>query len=221
MAQNTAKGSILAGAASGLVFIIFYLFLGIQLLISLPVTALTFVALSLVFRPKNKASNESLEGDQKVFVEETIRLADTNAKEIKKLARDLPKSTVRSNLEKLSDLSSRIAQDVRQDPKDAKSANRFLNYYGETVIKIANLYKNLTSHGISTQAIRTSMAKVEANLATLIKAFEMHLAQLQEDNLLDLDTELKVLEQTIEMEGLGDMIRKEEKQGNRIERPWQ
>jgi hypothetical protein len=50
--------------------------------------------------------------------------------------------------------------------------------------------------------IGASLAKVESMLDPVQRVFEQQLAASAQDEVLDLDTELKLLEQTLHLEGL-------------------
>lgn len=231
--MDRAMGGLVAGVAAGGIFLLFFLVLGLGLPLSIGAGVAGFAGLMLVLAGKGNKDSGGTTPGSKALVQEAIQVCEARAREIDTLAKDIRKGTIRTRLDRIADLSRRIADDVRKDPKDAKDALRFMNYYGDTVCKIARLFRDLDSHGLESAAILETRTKVDRHLETLEKAFAVQLARLQEDNLLDLDTELKVLEQTIEMEGLGELIREEEARSgsisssgsnagktHQVERPW-
>jgi len=57
---------------------------------------------------------------------------------------------------------------------------------------------------VSSDDIDEVIVKVENLFATLETAFEKQLAKLLDDNILDLDTEITLLEKTIQLDGIFD-----------------
>ncbi len=226
MADKQSITGIVAGLGGGLLFILFWAVLNLGLPLGLLSGVGGFIAFFLIGKGLEK--EDKVAGVNSNRAREVIMQARSKRDQIQLLAQALAKGDVRSCLERLAVLTDKIVEDVKKDPKDASAAGKFLDYYGDTVIKIATLHRDLSSHGLSSSTIAESQQRVQGHLHTLIKAFEVQLVKLQEDNLLDLDTELKVLERTMAMEGLGEMIEQEQArtidfellQKNRVESPW-
>ena len=65
------------------------------------------------------------------------------------------------------------------------------------------MFSELAAKNVNDVAIQTALAKVETMLGTIRDAFEKQLAKLLSGEVMDLDVELNLLQQTINMEGLG------------------
>lgn len=116
----------------------------------------------------------------------------------------IPDQRVRAKGQAICDLAARIISTIRQDPKDLKPARQFLNYYLDATVKVVEQYVNLHRRGTESSEVGATLERVESSLDTIRAAYQKQLDQLLENDVLDLDTELKVLEQTIKMEGLGE-----------------
>jgi hypothetical protein len=101
---------------------------------------------------------------------------------------------------RVADLMDAIARDVKGDPKDAPAARTFLAYYAEASCRLAALVADVRERGASKAQLDDANARLETSLDRLVKAFESHLARLQEDNLAELQAELDVLEQSMGFE---------------------
>lgn len=217
---------VVAGAGAGGVFLLFNLVLGIPLPFSILAAAAGLGGLLLVTRSGN--GKAAFPGGQPVA--EAVEACAKLEKDLAAVCRDLKSGPVKDRLEGIRALGRKIARDVEQDPKDAREALRFLAYYGDTTVRIATIHRDLEGHGLDASRLQDARSRVLRQLEALEKAFSLELVRLQDDNLLDLDTELKVLEQTMAAEGLDAMIKEEEARhpGNRgsgnshrTERPWE
>lgn len=111
--------------------------------------------------------------------------------------------SVRAKANAVCDAVARILTDIREDPKDLRPARKFLDYYLDATITVVERYNALASKGVTSDEARESLTRAENSLDTIRSAYEKQLEQLLENDVMDLDTELQVLERTIKMEGLG------------------
>jgi len=206
--NNNDHAGIIAGIAGGVIFLFFLLLLNINLFISLGAGAAAFGVAFLFFRTSHVLAG-GMSVPEKIQVEQVIADGLKKQQELQVISKGLKAGLVKKRLENISSFIGRIVSDVRDDNKDYKIAGRFLDYYADTAVKIARLYSDVSSKAINSNNFRSVEAKVETNLETLEKAFEVQLAKLQDDNLMSLDTELTVLERTIQLEGIQELINDE------------
>lgn len=208
MSSSSPLRAIVSALAGGIVFIVFLL-IGLPLLVGIGAAVLAFVVGLLFFRRSTSAATSTATRSE--FVAGVIKSALEKLGALVRLANSLPPGEVRERLYAIARLTERIIDDVKADPKDAGAAGRFLDYYADATIKIGRMYGELAERGVNSTNAREIGVKVLKNLAALEKAFELQLSKLQEDNLLDLDTELTVLEKTLETEGIQAMIDEQQK----------
>ena len=201
MNKESYFSGILAGAIGGGLFLAFLLLFGLDIIPSLVIGVAGFAIALAFFRPKT-ASDAQPAPDNAILIREVMASGSAQQAEMTKIARSLPAGTIRRKLENLASLTGKIVDDVRQDPQDGKAAGRFLAYYADTAIRIATMYRDLTSRDADSPEIRQTGAKVERNLDILEKAFKLQLTKLQENDLMNLDAEMSVLESTLKMEGI-------------------
>jgi len=94
-----------------------------------------------------------------------------------------------------------IYADIRKEPKNIKQARKFITYYMDTAGYIVSRYIEICqdkSYVANGDALITKVAGTLENLAT---AFVKMKSRLMENDLYELETEIKVLEQTIKSEG--------------------
>lgn len=124
--------------------------------------------------------------------------------QLKRAAERISDKRVRGKAYAVCDSVARILSDIREDPKDLRPARKFLDYYLDATIKVVDRYASLSSKSVRSDDLSSSLSRVEESLDTIKSAYDKQLVQLLENDVMDLDTELEVLERTIKMEGLGD-----------------
>jgi 5-bromo-4-chloroindolyl phosphate hydrolysis protein len=124
--------------------------------------------------------------------------------QLKRAAERITDKRVRGKAYAVCDSVARILSDIREDPKDLRPARKFLDYYLDATIKVVDRYASLASKSVQSDDLSASLSRVEESLDTIKSAYDKQLVQLLENDVMDLDTELEVLERTIKMEGLGD-----------------
>lgn len=210
-----------AGYIAAAVFVLWYFVLGLGLIVGAILSGLVYVALGTALLPAvtgafgrrnaaarttRAAANEpDLTGSGITHQELTQALTDGARKltQLKRATDRVRDDRVRAKANAVCDAVARIITDVREDPKDLRGARKFLNYYLDAAINVVKRYVDLRKRGASTAEAQAALSRAESSLETIRAAYERQLQHLLENDLMDLDTELEVLERTIKLEGLG------------------
>ena len=94
-----------------------------------------------------------------------------------------------------------ICDYISAHPEDLSRARQFINYYIEAFEKIVSQYVELSSRKEGNPELEASLKRVEGVLDTIHDTYKKQLKYLLEDDILDLNTEITVLEKTMKMEG--------------------
>lgn len=199
------KRQIIACCIGGGLFFLSYLVVGLSVIFSICAAAGGYIAGLLLLKQESKKVL-SVEMSQPDLVAVEKILADASAKitKIKNLQTKINKPAVINSLKNLVTITEGIIDDIRKDPPDVKRARQFLNYYLDAVLRILTRYADLTERKISSNEATEAINKVEKLLASLEVAFQKQRAALASNDVLDLDTEISLLDKTMEMEGLKD-----------------
>ena len=210
-----------AGYIAAAVFVLWYFVLGLGLIVGAILSGLVYAALGTALLPAvtgafgrrnaaarttRAAANEpDLTGSGITHQELTQALTDGARKltQLKRATDRVRDDRVRAKANAVCDAVARIITDVREDPKDLRGARKFLNYYLDAAINVVKRYVDLRKRGASTAEAQAALSRAESSLETIRAAYERQLQHLLENDLMDLDTELEVLERTIKLEGLG------------------
>lgn len=95
-----------------------------------------------------------------------------------------------------------IVEKLAKEPDKARAARRFLTYYLPTAVKVLTAYADLEAAGAKGENARALSAQVEQNADTIARAFEAQLDSLFAGQVLDVSTDLEVLEAMAKSDGL-------------------
>jgi 5-bromo-4-chloroindolyl phosphate hydrolysis protein len=196
--MKKTNNGLWSGIIAAAVFLITFLFLDLGLLISLILAAVSFGA-GWFLLPTKKPEVVAAEAEVKDSLAEGHHKLD----QIRALGKNIKKPEMAKSLAEVCTIIEKILSTIADDPKKLNPAKQFLNYYLESTVKIMTMYAELAAKNVNDAAIQTALAKVEAMLGTIRDAFEKQLAKLLSGEVMDLDVELSLLQQTINMEGLG------------------
>lgn len=109
---------------------------------------------------------------------------------------------VRTKINEIMRITDKITQDAIQDPTDIPQIKKFFRYYLPTTIKLLNSYDRMASQGIEGENIDKSMKNITEMLDVAIAAYKKRLDSLFENQALDIETDIDVMNQMLEREGL-------------------
>ena len=96
-------------------------------------------------------------------------------------------------------IAKKIFEQVQEHP--LPDIRRLMNYYRPT-LKLLNVYEEFDSQPVQGENIRSAKQQIEATLDTINVAFENLLDKLFTDEVLDVSSDITVLETMLKQEGL-------------------
>jgi hypothetical protein len=130
--------------------------------------------------------------------------------EMKRLDDNIADPGISADIVRLEQVSARIFEEVKRDPRKLPKIRRFMDYYLPTTLKLLNSYDRMSATGVSGENIDTTLAKVEGMMRTIVAAFEKQLDSLYGADALDISTDITVLETMMAREGLTEQEMKAE-----------
>jgi 5-bromo-4-chloroindolyl phosphate hydrolysis protein len=89
-----------------------------------------------------------------------------------------------------------IYEHLQENPDKIQVARRFLTYYLDTASGLVEKYGKLKRTRLQSRSIDKVEAEVTDGLEILSKAFDKEFEHLLEGEIMDIETDVKVLEQT-------------------------
>ena len=130
--------------------------------------------------------------------------------EMKRLDDNIADPGISADIVRLEQVSQKIFDEVKRDPKKLPQIRKFMDYYLPTTLKLLNAYERMSGTGVSGENIDTTLAKVEGMMRTIVSAFEKQLDSLYGAEALDISTDITVLENMMAREGLTEQPLKAE-----------
>ena len=93
---------------------------------------------------------------------------------------------------------------VREKPQKAPQIRRFLDYYMPTTLKMLEGYRKMDERQVAGQEAQATRAQIREAMSTVLKAFDKQLNALYQDDMLDLSTDIDVMETMLRQDGLID-----------------
>ena len=111
---------------------------------------------------------------------------------------------MRQKLSSLGATLEKIFKRVEEQPEVAPLMQKMMSYYLPTTLKLVDAYVELEKQEISGMNIEAAKTEIEATLITLSSAYEKLLDDLFADVMLDVSTDISVLNTMLKQDGLTD-----------------
>ena len=122
--------------------------------------------------------------------------------EMRRLNDSIQDAAISAQIERLSQVSGKIFQQVQKNPTQLPQIRKFMSYYLPTTLKILRAYGPLESQEVSGETITAAMARIEGMMDKVVEGFEKQLDKLFQDDAMDIATDVQVLERMLEKDGL-------------------
>ena len=116
----------------------------------------------------------------------------------------LKDAAMAQELAALQPISVRIMDYMGAHPEKIATARKFVTYYQDRTAALAKEFAELEQTGVGTPQVEATKEKIRQTLAAMDDAYTAEFGRLLSDKLLDVDAELKVMEQTLAADGIRD-----------------
>lgn len=200
--KETAAG-VFAGIISAVLFLVLVFLVKWNFFVCLGIAAAAYVGLSLLLRPVKKIGGvaaESIDGGLELL--KRLDAAQRGFRKIEDAMLEINDSSVRAEAEQLHSVSAKIVDYLTAHPDRIYAARQFIDYYQETAVKLLSRYKELEASGLCTNEVLRQRSDTLDALKTLNRAFEQQFEKLMSNEMTDTDAEIRLLKQTVKMEGI-------------------
>lgn len=116
----------------------------------------------------------------------------------------IPGEEVSQKIFRMEQLVQKIFQQARLHPENIPDLRKFMEYYLPMSIKLLTAYQELDSQPVQGENIASSKLEIMKALDTLNVAFEKLLESLFQDTVMDVSTDISVLQTLLAQDGLTD-----------------
>jgi len=107
-------------------------------------------------------------------------------------------------MEQLDDVANRIFRTVAEQPQKAPQIRRFMDYYLPTTLKMLQGFRKMDERKVEGENAESTRWQIRQAMDVVLKAFNKQLDTLYQDDLLDISTDIDVLETMLRQDGLID-----------------
>ena len=153
-------------------------------------------------KKKEEASRIPLTGDQ--TADQVILTGQDMLATIRKENAAIPDSELSSLMDNLSVKCEQIFRTVSESPSKAPQVRKFMNYYLPTTLKMLANYRTMEQRGVSYGELKEARDTTVHGMNLVLTACQKLIDNLHRDNMLDISTDIDVLEQMLKRDGFTD-----------------
>ena len=120
---------------------------------------------------------------------------------IRKENEAIPDETLSGQMDTLSVKCEQIFRTVSESPAKAPQVRKFMNYYLPTTLKMLANYRTMQQRGVSYQEMTQARDTTVRGMNMILTACQKQIDNLHRDNMLDISTDIDVLEQMLKRDG--------------------
>ncbi len=114
----------------------------------------------------------------------------------------IPDPELSQNIEEIDYTAREIFRTVAEQPGKAPQIRRFMDYYLPTTLKMLSGYSKLLERNVTGGQAEATKKQIEDATDVVVKAFKKQLNNLYQDDILDISTDVEVLETLLKADGL-------------------
>lgn len=114
----------------------------------------------------------------------------------------IPSPEISAKIQRMETAGMKILSAVADKPARAPQVRKFMSYYLPTSAKLLDQYRALMKAGGQGEQVSRAMKSVENSLDMIASAFEKQLDNLYRDEVMDMTTDVEVLETMMKSDGL-------------------
>ena len=194
--------ALISALSSCAVFLLLFLAAGWNLAAAALLCILLYFGLGLILKPRKKIGGidvEKIQGGEEL--QKLLEEARKDLKQISRAAGEITNIKAKEDAEALEAGGRRILSYLEENPEKISMARRFFTYYLDTAAGLLERYTQLQETGLRTPEVTEALRKTAGTFPVLNEVFEKQFTRLMEGELMDVEAEISLLENTLKMEG--------------------
>ena len=135
-------------------------------------------------------------------VDQLVRHGQEMIAQIRDENSQIPDPVLSKKIDELESISNQIFLTVTDKPEKAPQIRRFMDYYLPTVLKMLTNYRKLGEREVTGENAEKTKKSVEGAMDIVLEAFKKQHDQLYQRDMLDVTTDISVLETLMKQDGL-------------------
>ena len=157
--------------------------------------------------PKQEKPRPEPEPDVAAEAARAAKATDNEILQQIKSANDaIDNEDISAKIDEIGVLTAKIFQLVDENPEKEQEIRSFTAYYLPQTLKILNAYARMEKQGVEGQNITEAKLRIEAMLDKLVAGYAAQLDKLFGSEVLDITTDITVMEQMLAKDGLAEDV---------------
>lgn len=148
--------------------------------------------------PAFNEDNPALIGD----VPQNMQKALDDYNHIHEIVKTIKDPFICKTVNRLQHTARNLILYLKKRPEKISLASRFIEYYQDKTLNLLKQYQELMQTGLHHASIDAAVDQLKDTLADLVSAYEEQFARVLNDQLMNLDAEMKVMNQVMKSEGI-------------------
>lgn len=153
-------------------------------------------------RKQEEANDIPLTGDK--AADQVITAGRDMLATIRRENAAIPDQELSSLMDHLSVKCEQIFRTVSECPSKAPQVRKFMNYYLPTTLKMLANYRTMEQRGVSYGEMKEARDTTVRGLTMILTACQKQIDNMHRENMLDISTDIDVLEQMLKRDGFTD-----------------
>ena len=148
---------------------------------------------------ERRTANET---DDERKLRQALERGKQSIAEIDRARAEITGETVRTELDDIEVLIRKIFDRVKEKPSLLPDIKKFMDYYLPTTVKLVSVYSEFEKKSVQSEDVVAAKHEIEQTLGTIEKAFGRLLEELYQDTVMDVSTDISVLNAMFARDGL-------------------
>ena len=156
-----------------------------------------------ILREQEEAQKQRIEQDPvQKEVYQMVSEGKRYIKEIRKLNDEILGENISNQLDKIEEILASIFEIVKRKPQKRAEIRKLMQYYLPMTIKVVTSYRDFENERVASEQLEESKREIRETLDKVITAFVMLREKLFQEDVIDVSSDLDVLEAMMSQEGL-------------------
>lgn len=156
-----------------------------------------------VLREQEEMEKQKIEKDPvQKEVMQLITEGNRYVKEIRRLNDEILGEDISNQLDKIEEIISSIFEIIKRKPEKRTELRKLMQYYLPMTVKVVTSYRDFENERVQSKQLEDSKMEIRETLDKVIIAFETLREKVFQEEVLDVSTDLDVLEAMMSQEGL-------------------
>lgn len=155
----------------------------------------------ILVRSAEAAKEFDREQEEKTAPKETESGFSGQLRDVRRVNDRIADPVISGKIDRLEELAGKIFRIVEEEPEKRGKAATFLNYYLPTTQKLLDSYADFEESGVSGENVSQAKRRIADTMDKIVAGFERQLDQLYQADAMDVDSDIRVMEQMLQRDG--------------------